>query len=172
MAELMLEPQARLSPQPFPLPNVDVDAAARPAARTDATDPQDLVRPVPVHPEAMALVRQQLETYETRHFCWQGEVWPSQGLEWEAIEDKAEESSPRDLASGNGWKTRLQLSLPNLGEVTASLRLDSSRVEVQITVKDWEIASIIRTGAAPLLRGLASAGLQLTSMGVDVDDQV
>ena len=72
----------------------------------------------------------------------------------------------------NGWKTRLHLSLPNLGHVTASLRLDSSRVEVQITVKDWETASIMRTGAAPLLHGLASAGLKLTSMGVDVDDEV
>jgi hypothetical protein len=30
----------------------------------------------------------------------------------------------------------------------------------------------MRTEAAPLLRGLASAGLQLTSMGVDVDDEV
>ncbi len=37
MAELMLEPQARLSPPPFPLPNVDVDAAAPPAARSDGT---------------------------------------------------------------------------------------------------------------------------------------
>lgn len=172
LPELMLEPQARLSPQPFPLPNVDIDAAAPLAAPSDGTDAQDLVRPVPVHPEAVALVRQQLETYETRHFCWQGEVWPSQRLDWEAIEEKPEESSPRDPASGNGWQTRLQLSLPNLGEVTASLRLDSSRVEVQIAVKDWETASLMRTGAAPLLRGLASAGLQLTSMGVDVDDEV
>ncbi len=85
---------------------------------------------------------------------------------------KPDESSPRDSASGHGWKTRLQLSLPNLGHVTASLRLDSSRVEVQITVKDSETASIMRTGAAPLLHGLASAGLKLTSMGVDVDDEV
>ena len=118
-------------PADIPLPNVDIDGAAPLAARSDGTGPHDLVGPVPVHPEAVALVRQQLETYETRHFCWQGEVWPSQRLDWEAIEEKPKESSPRDPASGNGWQTRLQLSLPNLGEVTASLRLDSSRVEVK-----------------------------------------
>ena len=172
MAELMLEPQARLSPPP-PLPNADADAAAPPpAARSDASSPQDPARPVPVHPEALVLVRQQLESYETRHVGWQGEVWPGQRLDWVAVEEKPEESSPRDPASGHGWKTRLHLSLPNLGPVTASLRLDSGRVEVQITVKDSETASIMRTGAAPLLHGLASAGLKLTSMGVDVDDEV
>ena len=171
MAELMLEPQARLSPPP-PLPNVDADAAAPPAARSDGASTQELLRPLSVHPDALALVRQQLETYETRHVGWQGEVWPGQRLDWEAVEEKPDESSPRDPTSGHGWKTRLHLSLPNLGHVTASLRLDSSRVEVQITVKDLETASIMRTGAAPLLHGLASAGLKLTSMGVDVDDEV
>jgi hypothetical protein len=169
-AELMLEPQARLSPPP-PLPNLDADAAAPPEARRDGASPQDQARPAPVHPEALALVRQQLEIYETRHVGWQGEVWPGQHLDWEAVEEKPEESSAREPASGHAWKTRLYLSLPNLGPVTASLRLDSGRVEVQLTVKDSETASIMRTGAAPLLHGLASAGLKLTSMGVDVDDE-
>lgn len=170
LAELMLEPQARLAPLPE-LPFASNGSPLSVEARDPSASQKDSVRLPGVHPEAVALVRQQLEVFETRHIGWQGELWPGQRLAWEAVEEKPGESGERDPGSGPVWKTRLNLSLPNLGPITASLRLDSGGVDVQLTVKEPGTASIMRTGAVPLMHGLESAGLRLVSMGVDVDDK-
>jgi hypothetical protein len=99
------------------------------------------------------------------------ELWPGQRLALEAVEEKPGESKEAGAASGPVWNTRLHLSLPNLGPITARLRLDSHGVEVQLTVREPATASIIRTGVAPLVGGLESAGLKLAGIAVDVDEE-
>ena len=185
LAELLLEPQARLSGQPIRFfADAEPDAAialndhsADDSGIADATFASEASDPV--HPSALALVRQQLEAFEMRHFAWQGMAWPGQTIAWEAIEEapqKHEEGEESDQASA-AWQTRLRLTLPNLGAVTASLRLDTrgfcemSGVDVRLTAAEPMTAAALRAGVTPLANGLEAAGIKLLGMGVDLDEK-
>ena len=172
LAELLLEPQARLSALPLKLADTDAGSKAAAAAGTYATAATEVVDPV--NPAAMALVRQQLEVFETRQFAWQGVAWPGQSIAWEAAEEapqKQEEPEGSSEPVPAAWKTRLRLTLPNLGQITANLRLDARGVEVRFAAADPETAAVLRGGAAPLASGLESAGIKLLGMGVDLDQE-
>lgn len=190
LAELVLEPQARLSGQPIRFSDADTQlntAAAIPDDAVDVVDAADAVGPGfvseasdPVHPAAVALVRQQLEIFEMRHFAWQGETWPGQTITWEVVEEapqKREEREESDQPSAAAWQTRLRLTLPNLGAVTASLRLDTrglgemSGVDVRLTAAEPVTAAALRAGVMPLTNGLEAAGIKLLGMGVDLDEE-
>jgi Flagellar hook-length control protein FliK len=178
LIELLLEPQARLSEPPVSASAwlTDVDAkpdATAPAINTSNTgaDAYD-----PVHPGALALVRQQLEAFETRHFAWQGTAWPGQTIAWEVDEEPkfAERGGAAEQPSAAVWRTCLRLTLPNLGQIAASLRLDTCGVhgvEVRLTAAEPATAAILRAGAIPLANGMESAGIKLLGMGVELDEE-
>lgn len=185
LAELLLEPQARLSGQPIRF-FADAGPDAAVALRNNSADdvsPADATfaseAPNPVHPSALALVRQQLEAFEMRHFIWQGMAWPGQTIAWEAVEETPEKHEERDGSDepSTAWQTRLRLTLPNLGAVTASLRLDARRggemsgVDVRLTVAEPVTAAALRAGVTPLANGLEAAGIKLLGMGVDLDEE-
>jgi hypothetical protein len=131
---------------------------------------------VPVHPDALALVRQQLEVFETRHITWQGIVWPGQKIEWEIFEEKAADTGEpgefdeSDESGHATWQTNLNLTMPNLGQVSARLRFDARGVEIQLTTASPVTAFMLRAGATPLTDGLDSAGINLRGMGVELDE--
>lgn len=179
LAELLLEPQARLSGQPI---RFFADAESNAAVTVqnsiaDATLASEV--PDPVHPSAMALVRQQLEAFEMRHFSWQGVAWPGQTIAWEALEEAPQEQEGREGLDQPpaAWQTRLRLTLPNLGVVTASLRLNArgtgemSGVDVRLTAAEPMTAAALRAGVAPLANGLEAVGIKLLNMGVDLDEE-
>lgn len=170
LAELLVEPQARLPGSQSGTSGVrPATASALPAPSQAAM--RESLYPNPVHPEALSLVRQQLEVFETRHICWQGEAWPGQVFVWDAAEEAPEESGEQGELPGIVWHTRLLLTLPNLGPVTASLRLDARGVEVRLAVVEPSTAAMLQKGAAPLAEGLESAGIRLLRMGMDVDEE-
>ncbi|WP_004178699.1 flagellar hook-length control protein FliK [Nitrosospira lacus] len=182
LAELLLEPQARLSGQPIRFfANAESNAGVTvPNNTTDATKALASEVLDPVHPSAMGLVRQQLEAFEMRHFSWQGVAWPGQTITWEAFEEgpqeQKEEREGLDQSAAT-WQTCLRLTLPNLGPVTASLRLNArgtgemSGAEVRLTAAEPMTAAALRAGAVPLAKGLEAVGIKLTSMGVDLDEE-
>jgi len=177
LAALLLEPQASLSSQPVSLSGTDAEPEIIPAiivhdnigdaAAVDGTAG-------PVHPAALALVRQQLEVFETRQFGWQGVAWPGQSIAWEVAEEAPRKQDPEErkganLTSSAVWKSCLRLTLPNLGQITANLRLETRGIDVQLAAKEPLAASVLRAGAAPLTIGLQSAGITLLDMGVEID---
>lgn len=169
LTELLLEPQARLSSQQMQATDSDIPpnttlSAGDNAAPDNASNVRD-----PVHPEAQALVRQQLEIFETRHVTWQGLAWPGQPVEWEVAEEKREPGDEREEPSST-WNTLLRITLPNLGHVSARVRLDEEGVEVRLVVADPVTAFILRTGVTPLANGLESGGIKLLEMGVELNE--
>lgn len=185
LAELLLEPQARLSGQPIRFfTDAGLNAAvalhrnsADETIATDATFASEASDPV--HPSALALVRQQLEVFEMHHFTWQGVAWPGQTIAWEAVEEAPQKHEEREGPDGASaaWQTRLRLTLPNLGAVTASLRLDTrgcgemSGVDVRLTAAEPMTAAALRAEITPLANGLEAAGIKLLGMGVDLDEE-
>lgn len=177
LAELALEPQSRLAlfsrfrsfpsqPEPLlPAPPQQGGAVPHPAAESHGD--QRAVHH-PVHPEAQGLVRQQLEIFEMRQVAWQGFAWPGQFVEWEVAEDKPH--TPAEADRPATWKSRLKLTLPNLGHVCASFCLDPCGMDVRVTTADPVTAFMLRSGTAPLTEALESAGIRLLGMKVDLED--
>lgn len=179
LAELALEPQARLSQsfrsEPSPSPSLLASlallaplASPQQGAGNPAVAGHDSNAVHPVHPEAQGLVRQQLETFEARQVTWQGVAWPGQSMEWEVAEEKPQASAEPDQAAA--WKSRLTLVFPNLGHVCASVRLDARGVDVRVAAADPVTAFMLRSGTGPLADGLELAGISVLGMKVDLDE--
>jgi len=118
-----------------------------------------------IAPPLQALVQQQLEALATQNFVWQGQVWPGQDMRWEINEEAArgqqgEESAPQ-------WSTRLRLTLPRLGEIDASLLLHGSQLTIRFSAAEETTRVLIRTSGETLRKTMDSAGLTLSSIGVD-----
>lgn len=121
----------------------------------------------PVHPQATGLVQQQLETLDTRQIVWVGQVWPDQTVEW-----RIEEEDRHDKASTGApasWKTSLRLTLPQLGEMTATLALNGNDVRLSISAAALETQSTLRAGEPALRAAFGRAGLSL--LDVEVADE-
>jgi hypothetical protein len=148
------------STQAADLSNLRINTAAQPAQATQLTQL--------VASEAMPLVQQQLEALATQNFSWHGQVWPGQEMRWEIEEDAARREQGGDEASGN-WQTRLRLSLPNLGEVEARIRLQGNQISLILAADNSGTQELLRTSTEALRSQLDEAGLALASVGVEAD---
>jgi hypothetical protein len=133
-------------------------------------EPQAALKGAPggVHPQAIGLVQQQLEIVDTRQLLWQGDVWPNQSLEW-----RIEEEPRRDTATGDAppvWKTTLRLSLPRLGEVSATLAIRGDQVHLAFSDLVADTKSAVKSGQVALRDAFGNAGLELLEIKVDRDE--
>lgn len=136
----------------------DADVVARSADALPALDP-----------EAARLVNQQLNALERQQIRWQGELWPGQEMEWEIREDKPGGGSHD--AGEPVWSSVVRFELPHLGEVSANIRLAGDRVQVQVTTRDEDAATSLRTHGELLADALAAAGSPLDSLLVKRDEK-
>lgn len=182
LTELLREPQGRLSeprafaaaqqaavaqqaaPAPTPLgqpPKVDVPN--HPA--TVLSNPSSAQEPV--HPQTAPLVQQQLETLDQRQLLWQGQVWPGQEMRWQIEEREAREG---EQDSEREWQTRLDLSLPHLGQVSAVLKFTPQGIRIDLTAPVSETVQALQSAGPLLNQGMEHAGLRLLDMRVETDD--
>ena len=124
-----------------------------------------------VAPQTQPLVQQQLEALATQNFSWQGQVWPGQEMRW-AIDEDATRSEQDGEDSAPRWSTRLHLTLPNLGEVDARIRLEGNSIAISMVADSAETRTLMRVSTLALRSQLDEAGLTLASMGVsDGEDE-
>lgn len=114
---------------------------------------------------ALPLVQQQLEALATQNFVWQGQAWPGQTMRWE-IEEDAQHGKADDDDTASRWQTRLHLTLPNLGEVNAQIRLQGSGITLALTAGNNDTQALLRSATEMLRSQLGEAGLSLSSVGV------
>ena len=120
----------------------------------------------PVHPQATAIVQQQLETLDTRQIVWAGQVWPDHPLEWRIEEEPRHEQASVEAPST--WKTSLRLKLPQLGEMTAMLSIAGNDVRLTLSAADADARATLRSGEPALRTAFERAGLTL-AVGVPED---
>jgi hypothetical protein len=122
-----------------------------------------------LHPETHLLVRQQLETLANQAFVWRGEAWPDTPIQWELIRHEEANNDP-DAIPDNHWATRIKLTMPNLGEVEAKIKLIGQHVTIHLVAASSaqrlsEHSKVLRS------RYLAS-GLQLGQLSINTDTPV
>lgn len=122
-----------------------------------------------IHPEAVSLVRQQLDVLAMPVFRWNGEMWPGVPMQW----DIREEQVPGDMPAGaeadsaqRSWSTRLAISLPRLGDVEVRLSLAGATLQLQLGAREAATVGLLGEGGKALPARLGDLGLQLAGLQV------
>ena len=113
------------------------------------------------------LIQQQLNALETRQVQWQGQVWPNQEMNWK-IREEATHSPPGE--EGRQWATQIHLDLPNLGEVTATLRFGSNGLTVALDTDTSATRAKLGTASSTLVAALSERGITIASALVTQHD--
>jgi len=141
----------------------------RQIANTDsAVNPQPRISIPGVPDHLHPLIQQQLNALETSQVQWQGQVWPNQQMNWEIHEESSR--SPGGEESRQ-WVTQINLNLPKLGEITATLRFNKSGLN--LTLDAGANATRVKLGAASskLVAALSERGINTTSTLVTKHDE-
>jgi hypothetical protein len=168
------EPQSQL--------DLNDAASTRPAAgaalAAPVLDPADAaaaanVQQAGVHPAAVPMIAQQLNALETGQMTWHGELWPGQSLLWNIARDNGTADD-----SGNGghsaipgtapkWRTRLAITFPDLGAVTANIALQGNAVWVSLAAADPATQQKLGAGGPALAGAFVQAGLTVQTLQIE-----
>ena len=121
-------------------------------------------------PEGVAsLVRQQLDGLATNNFAWQGQIWPGQTMQWE-IADHPDRQRSGEPGMEREWQSRLKLSLPSLGSLDVTLRLQpAGKIALSVNTDSDNTEDRLRGGVDRLQQQLSSAGLELAQISISHD---
>ena len=125
--------------------------------------------PPVIHPDAVGLVREQLDLLASAAFRWNGEAWPGARLDWEIAEQRDE---GHDSADGNPvqrtWDTRLTLALPRLGDIEVRLSLAGADLRARMIARDDSARALLQKDGDKLRQRFADAGMQLAAFDIAV----
>lgn len=114
-----------------------------------------------------SLLREQVETLLSGIFHWQGSVWQGQDMAWEV--EKRESESDQDC--GQSWQTSIHLSLPNLGEVSATLVSSDEGITGRITTDSTTTKITMQQELKCLEDKMIASGLPLRTMTIEQRDE-
>ena len=117
-----------------------------------------------VDKQALPIVKEQLTALQSGQIIFRGDLVPGQRMEWTVREREA-----RRNASGEqerSWETSLTLDMPKLGTVTASLKLDGTRVCIELGAPKPGSAERLKAGIALLAEQLEASGLMPSEIGI------
>ena len=148
--------------------NVHSEASARNAGSTNppnqlnSSSPSD-AKPLGIPDHLQPLVQQQLNALETNQMMWQGNVWPGQDMQWEVHEQATQHP---DVEGQRQWVTQIQLDLPNLGPVAATLRLNSAGLSLTLNADTPQTRSVLGNASSRLVSALSDSGISVLSTKV------
>jgi hypothetical protein len=191
---LLTQPQGRLSPLLQQAPQAQAgevqtqqanasvamnkapDGAAKPAelattlvsagAEQSATNRSAMVSTQLVAPDLLPLVQQQLEALASQTYVWNGQAWPGQAMRWEIVEENGGQARQDGEAEQAPWQTRLTLTMPQLGEVRAALRISGGELTLSLSTLSNEAAIQLANGGDGLRNQMEAAGLKLSGFTV------
>lgn len=131
-----------------------------------------------IHPDAVGLVRQQLEMLALPVFRWSGEGWPGVPMDWEIRQDRQEHREHEEQAGREGrqggdtepaspaWTTRMTLKLPRLGTVDVRLGLAGATLQLRLNASQAGTAAVLEQARAGLPLRFGAVGLELTDLQI------
>lgn len=123
----------------------------------------------PVNTQSLPLVQHQLTTLDSGQILWRGEIWPEQLMDWDITEHSHDENE-QNTDEPPQWQTQLRLTLPNLGEITATLMFSSEDVLIKLHAPATETIELLKNNQSPLTTALESAGLRIKALEIHAAD--
>lgn len=118
--------------------------------------------PPGIHPDAAALMRQQLDLLDSSQFRWSGQAWPGAHLDWKVEPRNARDGSGAP-ARDRGWRTTLTLALPSLGTIDAELTLHGTELVARVKASGASTA-LLSDASGALRERLEAAGFELAGL--------
>jgi len=109
-------------------------------------------------PRTMSIIKEQLAALQTGQLLFQGELFPGQPMEWR-IREREGRGRQQEEQQEAPWETSLDLTLPNLGKVQASLKLNGLRLDLQLEVSREQTAVLMEQERDAFHEQLQAAGL-------------
>lgn len=126
---------------------------------------------VPVNTPSLSLVQQQLVALETNHIVWNGEIWNGQQIQWDIYEDNAtRKDGDDDENAASQWKTKLTLTLPELGKITISIALNFHDIKISMNTGINQTAQLLQTNQVHFKKRMQTAGLSVQSLDIKYND--
>ncbi len=157
--QLQSEPQAQWHGLP-----AAVGTAADPVAAAGAQQSNAAMQPLPDH--AASLLRLQLQTLVAQQIAWHGEPWPGQPASIHIADD----SPAAHTGIEKTWRTRLELTLPLLGTVNASIALTGQHLDVALRSDTGESAERLRATVESLAAALDARAFDVAAIRVEHGD--
>lgn len=120
---------------------------------------------VAVNNQINTLVTQQLSTLETGQVVWRGEIWHNQPMEWE-IYEQPEDHKQNEHEQTVQWHTKLHLTMPNLGEITARIAFGPHGLTIKLDAIDRNTIDLLKNNQQPLASQIQAAGLNVQSVEI------
>ena len=155
--------QANADAQPR---HADADAGVAPDSAVPLEAGDALPTPAAaIHPQAAALVQQQLDLLASSMLRWSGEAWPGAAMAWTVQEEGARQQADETAhESPPCWSTTLTLDLPRMGFVKVDLKLNGANVHAQLAAARAPTLDRLRTREEALARRMSDAGLRLQEL--------
>lgn len=127
--------------------------------------------PAILPPESQPIVKQQLDILDQRAIVWHGLAWPGQPLNMLIKQETRTENEENGSKAANdpdstSWRTELQLSLPSLGDLHASIQLASGKFKVHMSSDSEASIAALQHHAEVLRARFETAGLTLNGIFV------
>jgi len=151
-AQLLQEPQ-NLSPEQAKIAMSNTSPTAQPERISIPGVPEHL----------QPIIHQQLNVLETRQVQWQGQVWLNQEMRWSIQEQPSRMTQAEEQQQ---WSTEIFLNLPNLGEVTATLRFAATGLSITIDAVQEGTRSKLGAASTALVASMTDAGIAITAASV------
>ncbi len=112
-----------------------------------------------VHESLQGLVRQQLEMMVTPTLRWEGDVWA--GIFMALVinlpgRDGQKEGAGDEGEADEGWRSEMQLDVPNLGRFNIALALYQGALTIDLTAEDAETRQRLEEGVGALEQRLSA----------------
>lgn len=134
-----------------------------------ALDTQAGARAEMISRDSAQIIAMQLETLEHQRVAWQGELWPGQKMEWEITEESGNSGGGTN-DEDRSWQSVIRFEMPNLGTVSATVRLTGQHVQVQVRAANNATATLLRTHGTELANAMEAAGSSLDLLTVKHDE--
>ncbi len=107
------------------------------------------------------LVQQQVQLLENHPLVWQGQAWPGQPLQWKLELENESDPAHSDAEPQRVWQTRLDMSLPRLGDVGVVASMRGGQFTLRFEAGNEETVSLLRKNQSELAGRFEAAGLPL-----------
>lgn len=135
-----------------------------------------------IHESLQAIVRHQLEMLVTPALRWEGDVWGGLFMAL-LIQPPAEHQAPSDDSqdgttdgdSQRTWRSDIDLEVQGAGRIKATVWMQTSRLEVDMSIADCNTLERLKEGLAPLQarldgHGFENAGITLRRLTTEAPD--
>jgi len=116
---------------------------------------------------AAPLVRRQLDVLDTGRFLWRGDLWPGQPGALVIEEDDARPQRQVDASHATAAaRMRVELTLPGLGRVHASLGLRGDTLTLALHCDEPRAAGALRDAAPALRQAIGLRAIDVASLAI------